>query len=68
MSPATVEKIVGGGSQYYGVYTDSDGAMLDGGQSYGLHYPPDIPVKNFGRWWYTMPQAARNSAPASASH
>lgn len=47
MSPAMVEKIVGGGSQYYGVYTDSDGAPLDGGKRYRLHYPPNIPVKNF---------------------
>ncbi len=47
MSPAMVEKIVGGGSQYYGTYTDSDGAALDGGHSYRLHYPPGIPVKNF---------------------
>jgi hypothetical protein len=47
MSPAMVEKIVGGGSQYYGTYTDRDGEALDGGRSYRLHYPRDIPVKNF---------------------
>src|SRR5262245_4335789 len=47
MSPAMVVKIVGGGSQYYVVYNDRDGAKLDGGRSYSLHFPPDIPVKNF---------------------
>lgn len=47
MSPAMVLKIVGGGSQYYATYTDADGDWLDGGRSYRLHYPPDIPIKNF---------------------
>lgn len=47
MSPAMVEKIVGGGSQYYFTPRDSTGAFLDGGRNYSLHYPPDIPVKNF---------------------
>jgi len=59
MSPAMVEKIVGGGSQYYGVYTDADGDALDGGRSYRLHYPPDIPVKNF--WSVVVYDAASRS-------
>ena len=59
MSPAMVEKIVGGGSQYFTVYTDSDGSALDGGRSYSLHYPPDIPVKNF--WSVVVYDAASRS-------
>jgi hypothetical protein len=47
MSPAMVLKIVGAGSQYYWTPRDSTGAYLDGGKSYRLHLPPNIPVKNF---------------------
>lgn len=47
MSPAMVEKIVGGGSQYLWTPHDAAGAYLDGGKSYRLHLPPQVPVKNF---------------------
>jgi hypothetical protein len=47
MSPAMVKKIVGGGSQYLFTPRDAKGAYLDGGKSYKLHYPANIPVKAF---------------------
>jgi len=42
-----VAKVVGAGSQYVWTPRDASGAYLDGGKSYRLHLPPNIPVKNF---------------------
>jgi hypothetical protein len=47
MSPAMVVKSVGTGSQYLFGMRDKTGAYLDGGKSYRLHLPPNIPVKSF---------------------
>jgi len=47
MSPAMVEKIVGGGSQYLWTPRDADGEYLDGANFYRLRIPADIPVRNF---------------------
>lgn len=47
MSPAMVEKIVGGGSQYLWTPRDVNGAYLDGAKNYRLRLPANIPVKNF---------------------
>lgn len=47
MSPAMANKVVGAGSQYLWTPRDSTGAYLDGGQSYRLHLPANIPVANF---------------------
>ena len=47
MSPAMVEKHIGAGSQYLWTPRDGSGAFLDGGKSYRLHIPPNIPAKNF---------------------
>ncbi|OLL28752.1 hypothetical protein BTH42_26325 [Burkholderia sp. SRS-W-2-2016] len=47
MSPAMVQQVVGAGSQYLVVSRDSNGAYLDGGKSYRLHLPANIPAKNF---------------------
>jgi hypothetical protein len=47
MSPAMVAKVVGSGSQYLWTMRDATGAYLDGGKTYRLHLPPDIPAKNF---------------------
>ena len=47
MSPAMVNKIVGGGSQYLWTPRDADGDFLDGANDYCLHIPAEIPVKNF---------------------
>ncbi len=47
MSPAMVNKIVGGGSQYLWTPRDANGEFLDGGKNYRLHIQANIPVKNF---------------------
>jgi hypothetical protein len=43
---------VGAGSQYLAAYVDADGDYLDGGQTYKLHLPPNIPINNF--WSVTL--------------
>ena len=43
---------MGAGSQYLAAYVDRDGDYLDGGQTYKLHLPPNIPVNNF--WSVTL--------------
>jgi hypothetical protein len=47
VTPAMEEKMVGQGSQYAWAATDSKGTPLDGGKTYKLHLPPNIPIKNF---------------------
>jgi hypothetical protein len=47
ISPAMWVKMVGIGSQYAIADHDSAGRYLDGGKTYTLHLPPDIPVKDF---------------------
>ncbi len=47
VTPAMDTRIVGEGSQYMGMMVDSKGDILDGGKSYKLHLPKDIPAKNF---------------------
>ena len=47
ISPAMWVKMVGVGSQYAVADHDSEGRYLDGGRSYRLHLPPDIPAKDF---------------------
>lgn len=46
-TPALSIKMVGLGSQYALAAVDEKGAPLDGGTSYVLHLPPNIPAKNF---------------------
>ena len=46
-SPAMMEKNIGQGSQYLWTYRDASGDYLDGGQTYRLHVPANIPIKNF---------------------
>jgi hypothetical protein len=46
-SPAMMAKNVGQGSQYLWTYRDAKGRFLDGGKSYRLHVPANIPAKNF---------------------
>jgi hypothetical protein len=41
------EKMVGRGSQYAWTARDAQGNPLDGGKSYRLHLPPNVPVKDF---------------------
>jgi hypothetical protein len=47
ITPAMAWKIVGAGSQYAAAVTDSEGKPLDGGKTYKIHLPPNIPAKDF---------------------
>ena len=47
VTPAMEEKMVGTGSQYAWAGHDAKGNPLDGGKSYKLHLPPNIPAKDF---------------------
>jgi hypothetical protein len=47
VSPAEDVEMVGAGSQYTGAFCDADGARFDGGKTYRLHIPPNVPVNNF---------------------
>jgi len=47
VSPAVSVKMVGAGSQYAFTEHDAAGHYLDGGRTYRLHLPPNIPVKDF---------------------
>jgi hypothetical protein len=47
VTPAMEAKMVGQGSQYAAAFVDSKGNPLDGGKTYKLHLPPNIPIKNF---------------------
>ncbi len=46
-TPAMEQKMVGQGSQYPWTVQDSEGNPFDGGKTYKLHLPPNIPVKDF---------------------
>ena len=52
ITPAMVEKMVGRGSQYAAAFVDSKVNPLDGGKTYKLHMPPNIPAKDF--WSFTI--------------
>ena len=47
VTPAMEKKMVGQGSQYPWSVQDSDGNPFDGGKSYRLRLPPNVPVKDF---------------------
>jgi hypothetical protein len=46
-SPSWLEKMIGQLSQYIITEHDAKGQYLDGGKSYRLHLPPNIPAKKF---------------------
>jgi hypothetical protein len=46
-TPAMVNKMVGKGSQYALAYTDKQSNYLDGGKSYKLNIPANVPAKDF---------------------
>ena len=47
VTPAMEEKMVGQGSQYPWSVQDAKGNPFDGGKTYKLRLPPNIPVKDF---------------------
>ncbi|BFG78259.1 DUF1254 domain-containing protein [Paraburkholderia terrae] len=58
-SPGMVKNIVDAGAKYPVTFRDKDGNFLDGGQSYSLHLPSNIPAKNF--WSATVYDATTAS-------
>ncbi|MCO4876318.1 DUF1254 domain-containing protein [Paraburkholderia caribensis] len=58
-SPGMVKNLIDAGAKYPVTFRDKDGNFLDGGQSYTLHLPPDIPAKNF--WSATVYDATTAS-------
>jgi len=46
-TPAMVAKMVGLGSQYAMLSQDSNGNIIDGGKTYKLNIPANVPVKDF---------------------
>ncbi|ATQ28230.1 hypothetical protein CS378_05470 [Rhodococcus ruber] len=47
ISPALEVEMVGAASQYAFAFVDSEGAHFDGGRTYRLHVPANVPVANF---------------------
>jgi len=47
VTPAMEVKMVGKGSQYPWSCQDADGNPFEGGKTYKLHIPPNVPVKDF---------------------
>ena len=52
ITPAMTAKMVGKGSQYAVAYLDAAGNPLDGGKTYRVHLPQDVPAKDF--WSFTL--------------
>ncbi|MCF1709726.1 DUF1254 domain-containing protein [Tabrizicola sp. J26] len=47
VTPAMEQKMVGKGSQYPWTALDAQGNPFDGGKTYRLHLPPNVPVADF---------------------
>ena len=47
ITPAMAKVMVGKGSQYAVAYLDINGNPLDGGKTYKVHLPPNVPAKDF---------------------
>jgi len=52
ITPAMAIRNVGRGSQYAIAYLDKTGNALDGGKTYRIHLPPNVPAKDF--WSFTL--------------
>jgi len=52
ITPAMSMKMVGIGSQYAIAYLDAGHKPLDGGKTYKVHLPPNVPAKDF--WSFTL--------------
>jgi hypothetical protein len=52
ITPAMALKIIGKGSKYAYAYKDADSNTLDGGKTYKVHVPPNVPAKDF--WSFTL--------------
>jgi len=52
ISPAQSFKMVGAGSQYTAAFADATGEPFDGGKTYKVHLPPNIPAKDF--WSFVL--------------
>jgi len=51
-TPAMAKKIIGKGSKYAFTFNDTDGNPFDGGKTYKVHLPPNVPAKDF--WSFTL--------------
>ncbi|HUT93785.1 MAG TPA: DUF1254 domain-containing protein [Thermoguttaceae bacterium] len=52
ITPAMTKAPVGAGSQYAVAYVDAEGEALNGGKTYEVHLPPNVPAKDF--WSFTL--------------
>jgi hypothetical protein len=52
ITPAMAVKMVGKGSAYATAFVDANGDPLDGGKTYKIHLPPNIPAKQF--WSFVL--------------
>ena len=52
ITPAMIMRLTGIGSQYIGAFVDSNGEYFDGGKTYKVTLPPNIPAEKF--WSLTV--------------